>query len=359
MFSRPEARAIATLSLTSASDGRGMTNRDESRAMDRRSFLTQLAVSGAALAAVGCSHGALLAGGANVAPTPLALRERIGLQLFTVRDLTATDYPGTLMRVSQLGYRMVQTTGSYGTNSAQQIHEWLERAKLTSPATHVSPRVGPDFERTLEGYQLIGHKYTTVSFGPQPPRTPPADATIANPAAARGAARRETLDTVKRTAAQLNAAGAITKKHGIKVIVHNHTEEFEPLADSAQRPYDVLLAETDPSLVAMELDIGWAAVAGESAIDLFHRAPGRFEVWHVKDVAGLASLDKNASQAARHRAAKIVPVGEGDIDYRPIFAQAALAGMKYAFVEQDSAPASGDSLRDAGKSYGALMKVLG
>jgi sugar phosphate isomerase/epimerase len=255
-------------------------------------------------------------------------------------------------------YRTVQTTGSYGANSAQQIHAWLERAKLVSPATHVSPRVGPDFERTLEGYQLIGHRYTTVSFGPQPPRTPPADVTIARPAGGPAAPRRETLDEVKRTAAQLNAAGAITKKHGIKVIVHNHTEEFEPLADSSQLPYDVLLAETDPSLVAMELDIGWAAVAGQSALDLFRRSPGRFEVWHVKDIAGLASLDKSATQATRHRAAKVVPIGEGDIDYRPIFAQAALAGMKHFYVEQDSAPQSGDSIAAARTSFEGVRRAL-
>jgi sugar phosphate isomerase/epimerase len=334
-----------------------MTDRHEAEAMDRRTFLTKVAIGGAALAAVGCSRGALSAGG--VAATPALLRERAGLQLFTVRDLTAKDYPGTLMRVSQLGYRMVQTTGSYGDYTAQQIHEFLDRANLVSPATHVSPRMGPDFERTLDGYQLIGHKYTTVNFGPLPPRTAPADVTIAQPRPARPEPRRETLDSVKRTADQLNKAGAITQKHGIKVIVHNHTEEFEPLADSSQRPYDVLLAETDPSLVAMELDIGWASVAGESAVELFKRAPGRFEVWHVKDVAGLASLDRNASQAARHRAAKIVPMGEGDIDYRPIFAAAQTAGMRYYFVEQDSAPASGDSMRDAGKSYAALMKLLG
>jgi sugar phosphate isomerase/epimerase len=198
-----------------------------------------------------------------------------------------------------------------------------------------------------------------VAFGPRPPRSAPSDATVAQPRpAAPAGPQRETLDSVKRTAEQLNTAGAITKKHGIKVIVHNHTEEFEPLADSSQRPYDVLLAETDPSLVAMELDIGWASVAGENAIDLFRRSPGRFEVWHVKDVAGLASLDKSASQAARHRAAKIVPIGEGDIDYRPIFAQAKLAGMQYFFVEQDSAPASGNSLADAGKSYRGLIKIL-
>ena len=83
-----------------------------------------------------------------------------------------------------------------------------------------------------------------------------------------------TLDDVKRTAAALNEAGRITQKHGIKVIVHNHTTEFAPLADSSQRPYDVLLAELDPSLVAMELDIGSAAVAGAKPLDLFEQAPG-------------------------------------------------------------------------------------
>ena len=183
---------------------------------------------------------------------------------------------------------------------------------------------------------------TETSGAPRPPRA---------------AAAPQTLDAVKRTAAALNEAGRITQKHGIKVIVHNHTVEFGPLADSTQRPYDVLLAETDPSLVAMELDIGWATVAGVKALDLFKQAPGRFEVWHVKDIAGLAALEgKNMSE--RQRAAQIVPVGQGEIDYKPIFAQASAAGLKYFYVEQDSAPASGDSLAAAAVSYRALLKTL-
>jgi sugar phosphate isomerase/epimerase len=335
-----------------------MTNNDERSAVDRRDFLKRLAIGGAALA-TGCSSGGLSMAGsaASAASSPTDWRDRIGLQLFTVRDLTAKDYPGTLLGVSKLGYREVQTTGSYGTYTAQQIHQFLDAAKLTSPATHVSPRMGPDFERTLEGYQLIGHKYTTVSFGPGAPR-PAAAPGAAAPAVPAGTMRRETRDEVRRTAEQLNQAGAITKKYGIKVIVHNHTEEFEPLADSSQRPYDVLLAETDPSLVAMELDIGWATVAGENALDLFRRSPGRFEVWHVKDCSNLASLDSSMNEAQRHRAAKIVPIGEGTIDYKSIFAQAKLAGMRHFFVEQDSAPASGDSLKDAGKSLTALRGIL-
>jgi sugar phosphate isomerase/epimerase len=225
----------------------------------------------------------------------------------------------------------------------------------------VSPPNGPDFERTLDAYARIGHRYTTVNTGPERPRRapgagrPPAGAS--NPAAPRPGPRRQTIDAVKKTAAALNDAGRITQKHGLKVIVHNHTMEFEPLADSSQRPYDVLIAETDPALVALELDIGWATVAGENVLDLFGRAPGRFEVWHVKDVVGLASL-AGKNEAERQREAKIVPVGEGEIDWRAIFAQAERAGMKHFFVEQDSAPESGDSIAAAATSYRNLAKVL-
>ena len=333
-----------------------MTNRDESRTVDRRTFLGQLAVGAVAMA--GCSRAGMAGGGS--AASSLSLRDRIGLQLFTVRDLTAKDYPGTLDGVAKLGYRMVQTTGSYGTFTPQQIHDWLERAKLVSPATHVSARTGPDFERTLEGYRLIGHEYTTVSFGPPIPRRPPGDVTVGQTTQpTQPQSRGVTLDSAKRTAEQLNTAGAITKKHGIKVIVHNHTEEFEPLADSSQRLWDVLVTETDPSLVSLELDIGWASVAGQNALELFRSAPGRFEVWHVKDISNLSSFDKSTPMQVRRRTAKIVPLGDGEIDYKPIFAQASLAGMKYFFVEQDTAPASGDSLGAAGRSYENLKKLLG
>jgi sugar phosphate isomerase/epimerase len=163
---------------------------------------------------------------------------------------------------------------------------------------------------------------------------------------------------VKREAEQLNRAGRITQKHGLKVIVHNHTMEFAPLADSPLLPYDVLLSETDPELVALELDIGWARVAGQDPLALFRKAPGRFEVWHVKDMAGLAELE-GKSESERQRAAKIVPLGQGEIDYGPIFAQAELAGMKHFFVEQDSAPQDPNgSVAAAAESYRYLAKLL-
>jgi sugar phosphate isomerase/epimerase len=354
--------------------------------VDRRTFIRGLAgVGGAALAtvyAVPAWAESLLGDAASAADW----KDQIGLQLFTVRDKFPTDYAGTLEAVAKIGYKQVQPTMSYAGLGPAEVKAILDRNGLTAPTTHVSPPSGPDLEKTLEGYASMGHKYTTVRIstegrGSGPPRgerpagaaagpsgaTPGAagPAAPAAGAAAAGAPRAQrppsppqTLDSVKRTAEALNEAGRITQKHGLKVIVHNHTLEFAPLADASQRPYDVLIAETDPSLVAMELDIGWATVAGVKALDLFKQAPGRFEVWHVKDIAGLAALE-GKTMSERQRAAQIVPVGQGEIDYKPIFAQAAAAGLKYFYVEQDSAPASGDSIGAAGVSYRGLVKVLG
>jgi sugar phosphate isomerase/epimerase len=316
-----------------------MRTSDPLSRIDRRSFVKSLAGIGAAAVAGGSLP--TLAHASGLAAMGADMKDRIGLQLYTVRDLTAKDYPGTLMKVAQIGYKQVQTTGSYGDYTARQIHEFLDRAGLVSPATHVSPPSGADFEKTLEGYQLIGHKYTTVRVQ------------------GGGAAGAKSADVVKRAAEQMNRAGEITKKYGIKVIVHNHTEEFEPFPDGSGLPYDVLLAETDPDLVAMELDVGWASVAGQDILQMFRKTPGRFEVWHVKDASNLEELRGLRTQTERHRAAKLVPVGEGDVDYRAIFAQAGQAGMKYFFVEQDNAAASGDSISDARKSYQYLAKLLG
>jgi sugar phosphate isomerase/epimerase len=350
-----------------------MSPLDPSSVVDRRTFVRALAGYGGAALAAG-----LLPQAAFAAASRASLLDGIGLQLFTVRDLTANDYPGTLLEVGKIGYREVQTTGSYGDHTPQQIRDYLQRAGVTAPTTHVNPRMGPDFERTLEGHQLIGHRYTTVSLtdgGGRGAAGRAAGAAGQGAGQGQGASGRasgqrqgaagaqrpapapQTLESVKRTAERLNQAGEITRRYGMKVIVHNHTEEFDSLADSSQRPYDVLLAETDPALVAMELDIGWAAVAGQDAVELFRANPGRYEVWHVKDIAGTAELEGLSIQE-RRRAARIVPLGDGDLDYRPIFAQAELAGMKHYYVEQDTAPQSGDSLAAAARSYAALVALL-
>jgi sugar phosphate isomerase/epimerase len=91
---------------------------------------------------------------------------------------------------------------------------------------------------------------------------------------------------------------------------------------------------------------------------MFRSSPGRYEVWHIKDIAGLEELHAEPDQIERMMDVRIVPGGEGEIDYEPIFEQAAVAGMKHFYVEQDTAPDSGDSIAAAAKSYANLKRIL-
>jgi sugar phosphate isomerase/epimerase len=108
----------------------------------------------------------------------------------------------------------------------------------------------------------------------------------------------------------------------------------------------------------MQLDIGWASVAGQDILGMFKKSPGRFELWHVKDAAGIPHMTPQMTQAQRMSDADLVPVGFGAVDYKTIFASAQLAGMKHFCVEQDNANSWGDSVAAAKVSYDNLQKIL-
>src|SRR4029079_90161 len=168
----------------------------------------------------------------------------------------------------------------------------------------------------------------------------------------------EPLDTVKRRAAQLNASGRIAQKIGMKLLVHNHTGEFEKLTDSPRTTYDVLLAETDPTLVTMQLDIGLTYIAGVDPIALFKSHPGRFELWHIKDVFGLKTVNRSLGPNARTSSMAFAPVGAGQIDFKAVCANASVAGLKHFALEHDNAAAWGDSLAAARTSLQNLARIL-
>jgi sugar phosphate isomerase/epimerase len=311
----------------------------------RRDFL-KMAACGGALAAAGSLARA-------AAPE---WKKQIGLEMYTVRDLMAKDYEGTYAKVAEIGYKEVEpASNGYGNMEPKQFRAMLDRYGLSMPSTHVGATAGPGLEKQLEGFQIMGLKYTEISGGGAP-----------RPQAASGGARKApqagpppvTEESVKRTAALLNEHGKIAGKFGMKMLYHNHAPEFQPFEGSEKRPYDILLAETDPSLVAMQLDIGWASVAGQNVLEMFKKNPGRFELWHVKDARGIKSLDPHMNQRDRMRAIMLVPVGQGEVDYRPFFANAELAGMKHFCIEQDNAADWGDSMAAARISFEKLSKLL-
>lgn len=109
----------------------------------------------------------------------------------------------------------------------------------------------------------------------------------------------------------------------------------------------------------MQLDVGWAVVAGQNVIEMFQKNPGRFELWHVKDARGIKNLPSTLNQRQRMGAITLVPVGEGEVNYKQIFASAELAGMKHFCIEQDNAADWGDSMAAAKVSFQNLSKILG
>ena len=270
-------------------------------------------------------------------------KRQVGLELYTVRDLTAKDYEGTLAKVAEIGYKEVEAS-DFANLEPKQFRAMLDRYGLTMPSTHAGAAAGPDLDKQLEGFRIMGIRYTEVHSG-------------GGGGGGRGAAPTE--ESVKHTAGELNQNGKLVKKFGMKILVHNHTMEFQPFEGSKLRPYDVLLAETDPALVAMQLDVGWASVAGQDILAMFKTHPGRFELWHVKDAKGIKSMTAQMTQQERQRSAMLVPVGLGEVDYKSIFAAAELAGLKHYCIEQDNAADWGDSVAAARKSYQNLVKMLG
>jgi sugar phosphate isomerase/epimerase len=129
----------------------------------------------------------------------------------------------------------------------------------------------------------------------------------------------QTADNYKKVAEAFNKAGEECKKRNLKFGYHNHEYEFE--SDNGQVLYDVLMKNTQADLVFMELDLGWVIVAGKNPLDYFKQYPGRFPLWHLKD------MDMTKKQSTEF--------GKGGLDIKAMLKNEKQSGMKYFFVEQE------------------------
>lgn len=250
----------------------------------------------------------------------------IGIQLYTVRDALQADAPATLGKLRAIGYAQVETAG-FGALSAGQFRRVLDDAGLACPSAHLSfdpANLGPAFEDA----HALGARY--VVSGSLPP--PPPD---------RGPAHGAAHDA-KRTAELANRIGEAARRAGLQYAYHNHDAEFVTAADGSV-PYDVLLRETDPQLVKFEIDCGWMIFAGRDPIAYFKKYPDRFPMIHVKDFLPVTGSRPGevSGAGARSDAGAGKPtmagaeLGTGAVDYKPIFAAAAKAGLQHYFVEQE------------------------
>jgi sugar phosphate isomerase/epimerase len=264
--------------------------------------------------------------------------DKIGLQLYTVRDTMKTDFEGTIAKVAAIGYKEVEFAG-YFDHSAKDVRSILDKSGLDSPSCHVDYGVvEKKWAETLDAAHVVGHRYIICPWIDEKQRVEP--------------------DGWKRAAELFNKAGEASRKAGIQFGYHNHSFEFDPaLALGGKLPYDFLLASTDPKLVAMELDLCWISVAGKDPLAYFEKYPGRFPLVHVKDWVKDAS-SSSGYQGALGQSVKygghMADVGQGSIDWKNLFAHSGKAGIKHYFVENDDPKSAFDDIKI---SYEYLRKL--
>ena len=258
--------------------------------------------------------------------------EKLGVQLYTVRDQMKADFDGTIAKVATIGYKEVEFAG-YFDHTPQQVRAVLDRNGLPSPSCHVEyALLGDKYPSFIESSKIIGQSYIVCPWISEELRKQP--------------------DIWQRAAETFNRAGEISKKSGIQFAYHNHWFEFLPV--NGKLPYDMLLEQCDPELEKMELDLCWITVAGADPLTYFNRYPGRFPLVHVKDMKKLPKVSTAGSQDFGSSLTDMTSVGSGIIDWKRIFAQSDKAGIKQYIVEHDKPEDPFDSIK---KTYDYLIKL--
>lgn len=240
-------------------------------------------------------------------------QKTIGVQLYTIRKDIGKDLEGSLERVADIGYKTVElasyANGKFYGKTPAEFKHLLSNLGLQALSTHngVSPET---IGQISEDAATLGVEYLTLPY--------------------LGNNLRKTLDDYKNLCDQFNKYGEVCQQAGLKFAYHNHAFEFEKMDD--QVPYDILIKNTDPGLVSFELDLYWIKKAGFEPVDYFKKYPGRFSMWHVKD------MDPKTG--------KFTEVGSGNIDFRTIFENRKTSGLRHYFVELDSTEGSAlDSIK--------------
>jgi len=269
-----------------------------------------------------------------------------GLQLFTFFGVIDADVPGTLQKIAGIGYKEIESAyglkgGYYGMKPKEFAAlvssngmSWKSQHVLAVP--FVMP-AGTKMPTMPDGKPMVMPKVNNLRDNQQQIVDELAEGGV--PYMVCAYTPTSTLDEIKTSIGILNKAGEAAKKAGITFAYHNHDMEFKAI--DGKVPYDLLLSETSADNVKMELDLAWVTKAGIDAVELFKKNPGRFPLWHVKDI----SADKKT----------ILPVGEGIVPFKHIFANKDVAGMKHYFVEHDEPK---DPYASITTSFGNLSKIV-
>ena len=226
--------------------------------------------------------------------------KNVGIQLYTFRKEMSADALGTLKQIASLGIKQIESArsekGNYYGLTSKEMKKVCAGLGMTLRSGHV--HVDNKFQQTINDAAEAGQEYLICSTMPT---------------------NGQTVDNYKRVAESFNKSGEECKKMNVKFGYHNHEYEFE--SDKGQVLYDVLLNNTDASLVHMELDLGWVIVTGKDPMDYFKNFKGRFPLWHLKD---MDMVKKHSTE-----------FGKGGLDIVQMLKNSKESGMKYFFVEQE------------------------
>ncbi|MGB5554632.1 MAG: sugar phosphate isomerase/epimerase [Flavobacteriaceae bacterium] len=226
--------------------------------------------------------------------------QKFGVQLYSFRDAMAQDALGTLKQIASIGIKEIESAKSakghyYGLSPKEMMNSCNDLGmQLKSGHVHLDAQ----FQKTLEDAAMAEQEYVICS-------TMPSDG--------------QTVDNYKKVAEEFNKAGERCRKLGMKFGYHNHEYEFE--SENGQVLYDVLMDNTEPDLVHMELDLGWVIVAGKDPLHYFAKYPGRFPLWHLKD------MDMTKKESTEF--------GKGGLDIKTMMQNREASGVKHIFIEQE------------------------
>ncbi len=259
-------------------------------------------------------------------PSPLLanpLGKPIGLELYTVGAELDKDYDGTLRQVAAIGYKEVET-GVSPKHKAAEVKKSLQSAGLSCRSLHLG---FAGMEEAVPYAHEVAAKYVISSV--MLPKDPEPGKVDFKAVIAQLANLNE--DDFKKIAARCNEAGEKAKKAGLQFAYHNHNFEFRPLA-GGKLGYDIILSETDPSLVKLELDCGWMVAAAQDPVIYLTKYPNRYRLLHIKDFHPTEKPSVSLQESERPKAAEL---GHGHIDYKPIFAAATKTEVELYYVEQE------------------------
>lgn len=226
----------------------------------------------------------------------------ISVQLYTVRDLLAKDFAGTVKQIAQIGYKAVEMAGYGNLKSAAEAKKALDDAGLKVSGAHASiDLLEKDLEKVLDENQTLGNTNLVCPFLPEN--------------------RRKDAAGWKQVAQSLNRIGRAVHERGMTFAYHNHSFEFQQF--DGKKGYDILWENTEPHLVKAEVDVYWVKHGGEDPVERINKLGDRVLLLHLKDMA--AGADK-----------KFAEVGTGILDFKAILAAAEKAGAQWGAVEQDN-----------------------